>query len=76
MNWKRTVFFLVLAAFIMTAQGFVVGTAEAAKEPIVAKGLPNISVEGKTDLPGNFFLSFVFSRNLIMLNGKGEIVWS
>lgn len=45
-------------------------------KPVVAEGLPSFSVSGKTDLPGNFFLSFVFSRNLIMLDGKGEIVWS
>jgi len=35
-----------------------------------------IIVEGETDLPGCFFLSFPFSRNLIMLDGKGEVVWS
>ena len=46
------------------------------KEPVIAEGLEEISVEGETDLPGNFFLSFVYSRNLIMLDGKGNIVWS
>lgn len=46
------------------------------KEAVVADGLAKISVEGETDLPGNFFLSFVYSRNLIMLDGKGNIVWS
>lgn len=43
---------------------------------VVADGLAKIKVEGQTDLPGNFYLSFVFSRNLIMLDGKGNIVWS
>lgn len=42
----------------------------------IADGLAKIEVEGETDLPGNFFLSFVYSRNLIMLDGKGNIVWS
>ena len=46
------------------------------KEAVVADGLAKIQVEGETDLPGNFFLSFVYSRNLIMLDGKGNIVWS
>lgn len=42
----------------------------------VADGLVKFDVEGKTDLKGNFFLSFVYSRNLVMLDGKGNIVWS
>ena len=45
-------------------------------EPVVAEGLPEFTVHGETDLPGNFFLSFVYSRNIIMLDGKGNIVWS
>ncbi len=44
--------------------------------PIIADGLVDINVEGETDLPGNFYLSFVYSRNIIMLDGKGNIVWS
>lgn len=39
-------------------------------------GLPHFTVKGETDLPGNFYLSFVFSRNIMMLDGKGRIVWS
>lgn len=42
----------------------------------VADGLTKIKVEGETNLPGNFYISFVYSRNLIMLDGKGNIVWS
>ena len=34
-----------------------------------------IIVTGETDLPGRFFLSFPFSRNLMVLDGKGKIVW-
>ncbi len=41
-----------------------------------AKGLCGIKVKGETELEGNFYLSFVYSRNLIMLDGKGNIVWS
>lgn len=44
--------------------------------PVIAEGLPSYTVTGETDLPGNFFLSFVYSRNLIMLDGKGNVVWS
>ncbi len=39
-------------------------------------GLCEYEVVGETDLPGQFFLSFVFSRNLILLDGKGNLVWS
>ena len=48
----------------------------APEDAVIADGLAKIEVEGETDLPGNFFLSFVYSRNLIMLDGKGNIVWS
>ena len=34
-----------------------------------------IIVNGETDLLGHFFLSFPMSRNLIMLDGKGNVVW-
>ena len=38
--------------------------------------LPGFTVTGETDLDGNFYLSFVYSRNIIMLDGKGNVVWS
>ncbi len=40
------------------------------------QGLPELTVSGGTELPGNFFLSFVYTRNLIMMDGRGNIVWS
>ena len=51
-------------------------TPSAQPVPVVADGLCGIKAEGKTDLSGNFYLSFVYSRNLIMLDGRGDIVWS
>ena len=33
-------------------------------------------MKGSTDLPGNFYLSFVYSRDIAMLDGAGNIVWS
>ena len=72
MKRVRKLMIMMLAALVLVLQG----EAAAAKEPVVAEGLAKISVEGSTDLPGNFFLSFAFSRNLIMLDGKGNIVWS
>ena len=41
-----------------------------------APGLCEYEVIGETHLPGQFFLSFVYSRNLILLDGKGNLVWS
>ena len=38
--------------------------------------LPEYTIRGETDLPGNFYISFVYSRNLIMMDGKGNVVWS
>ncbi len=37
--------------------------------------IPKFTVSGETDLPGNFFISFVYSKNIVMLDGKGEVVW-
>ena len=39
-------------------------------------GLPAYTIDGETDLTGNFYISFVYSKNLIMLDGKGNVVWS
>ncbi len=49
---------------------------EASAYTGAVEGLPEFAVNGSTDLPGNFFLSFVYTRNLIMLDGKGNVVWS
>lgn len=50
--------------------------AEAPIIPGMIDEKAEIIVTGETDLPGHFFLSFPFSRNLIMLDGKGNVVWS
>lgn len=42
----------------------------------VADGLIDFTVSGETDLPGHFYLSFVKSRDIILLDGKGTVVWS
>ena len=67
---------MALAAFMLAAWSSFGQAAPSAQTPVVAEGLAKIAVAGTTDLPGNFYLSFAFSRNLIMLDGKGNIVWS
>ncbi len=67
---------MALAAFMLAAWSSFGQAAPSAQTPVVAEGLAKIAVSGTTDLPGNFYLSFAFSRNLIMLDGKGNIVWS
>ena len=78
MKVNRTIKILVtaLTTCMLMVSGAFGTVADAAKKPVVAEGLQGISVKGSTDLPGHFFLSFAFSRNLIMLDGKGNIVWS
>ena len=44
--------------------------------PVIVEGLPKITVKGETNLPGHFFISFPFTKNLIMMDGKGNIIWS
>lgn len=64
----------------MALVGLLSGCAAAPSaktaESVIAEGLPEFTVSGKTELPGNFFLSFVYSRNIMMLDGEGNIVWS
>ena len=76
MNRVRKAILMAAAALTLTVGSSLGLAAPSAKAPVVADGLAKISVEGTTELPGNFYLSFVFSRNLIMLDGKGNIVWS
>jgi len=73
---KRCGILMLLAVTVLMCLAGCGGSASEKKDAVVADGLAKIKVEGETDLPGNFFLSFVFSRNLIMLDGKGNIVWS
>ncbi len=76
----KRVWLIAVAVMIALALCFggCAGHQDAAEtdESVIADGLAKIETEGETDLPGNFFLSFVYSRNLIMLDGKGNIVWS
>ncbi|MBR2547905.1 MAG: aryl-sulfate sulfotransferase [Eubacterium sp.] len=83
-KWQIIAISVLIVVCLLTGCAGEQGAPEAEKseekagteEAVVADGLAEISVEGETDLPGNFFLSFVYSRNLIMLDGKGNIVWS
>ena len=76
----KRVWLIAVAVMIALALCFggCAGHQDAAEtdESVIADGLAKIETEGETELPGNFFLSFVYSRNLIMLDGKGNIVWS
>ncbi len=76
---KKTAIVLCIAALFISSfgtGGCAGQTSSETPEPVVAEGLPAYTVTGETDLPGNFFISFVYSRNIIMLDGKGEVVWS
>ena len=77
-NVYRSVAVVLLAMVMCVCFSGCINQQDASipDESVIAEGLAKIDVEGETDLPGNFFLSFVYSRNLIMLDGKGNIVWS
>ena len=72
----------VLAAFMcgcssegsQQAGGSPASPQQASTSPVVAEGLPAIHVEGSTDLPGNFYLSFVYSRDIALLDAKYRVV--
>lgn len=67
---------IILLVLIFSMTGCTFLNKEKNIEPVIAEGLPEFSVEGETSLPGNFYLSFVNDRSIIMLDGKGNIVWS
>lgn len=49
--------------------------AEAPVVPSMIDEKAEITVVGETDLTGRFFLSFPMSRNLMVLDGKGNVIW-
>jgi hypothetical protein len=83
-NMKKRICGFILAVILLLTCGCAAwaddGTAIGQNLPDirgeVEPDMPGIQVEGETDLPGCFYLSFVFSRNLILMDGKGNIVWS
>ena len=52
-------FFLVIFVLILIMMFSMSACGTKSVEPVVTEGLPEFTVHGKTDLPGNFFLSFV-----------------
>lgn len=76
MNWLRKALAVGSIALTFTMQGGLGLCAAPAKNIQVGANPLPIQVEGKTDLPGNFYLSFVRNRNIVMLDGKGKVVWS
>jgi len=49
---------------------------EKSDEFQVPEGLAEFTVTGSTNLEGNIFLSWVYSKDIAMLDGKGNIVWA
>lgn len=67
---------IILLVLIFSMTGCTFLNKDKKVKPVIAEGLPEFTVEGETNLPGNFYLSFVNDRSIIMLDGKGQIVWS
>ena len=70
MNTTKILAVACVAAF--AAMSFVIVTHTTD----YTEGLPEYTIDGETDLDGNFYISFVYSKNIIMLDGKGDVVWS
>ncbi|MBQ6968616.1 MAG: aryl-sulfate sulfotransferase [Lachnospiraceae bacterium] len=73
---KRNMITIIIVALIAVFTSGCGGKETAALSGKETGGLPAFSVKGETDLSGNFFLSFAYSRNIIMLDAKGNMVWS
>ena len=76
MNWLRKVLIAGTIALTLTVQGGVGSCVTPANDNQAEANYLPVTVQGETNLPGNFYLSFVYSRNLVLLDGKGKVVWS
>ena len=65
-----------ILAVVCAAAFVAMAYATVANSPDYTKDLPEYTISGETDLDGNFYISFVYSKNIIMLDGKGNVVWS
>ena len=66
----------VFACAMIVFCGVYIGITGDLSDSDQNRKLPRYDVEGETDLEGNFFISFVYTKNIIMLDGKGNVVWS
>ena len=65
-----------ILAVLCTAAFLAMSLSVVMMESEPRRGLPEYTIDGETDLGGNFYISFVYSKNIIMLDGKGDVVWS
>ena len=75
----RTAIAIVAVAIMLAcsvAVCFAVAEKDKSKGFVIPDGLPEYTMTGETDLTGNFFVSFVYTKNIIMFDGKGNIVWA
>ena len=73
---RISVYSAIAAVMLLTVASVIIVAAATDKdEGTDTTGLPGYTVSGETELEGNFFISFVYSKNLIMLDGKGNLVW-
>ena len=67
-----------LSKLVCVLLALMLSVCAGAETPVVPGMIDEkveIIVNGETDLLGHFFLSFPFSRNLIVLDGRGDVVW-
>ena len=67
MNSTKILAVICVAAFAAMSYAVISNT------PDYTKDLPEYTIKGETDLDGNFYISFVYSKNIIMLDGKGNV---
>ena len=65
----------VLACAMIASCAIVVAVNGDLSDDSERDRLPKFTIEGETDLEGNFFISFVYTSNIMMLDGKGNVVW-
>ena len=67
---------IAVALIMVVTSAYVAFVNSDDDEFQVPDGLPKYTIDGETDLEGNFFISFVYTRNIMMLDGKGNVVWA
>ena len=64
---------LILAAVVIVSIVAILAASMVMQEK--SDELPNLTVTGSTDLDGDFYISFVYTKIIVKMDGKGNIVW-
>ena len=66
---------LIIVAAVALMSAAAVALNDSADNSDENSGLPAYTVSGSADFDGNIYVSFVYSKNIMMLDSQGNVVW-